>query len=117
MGQVSGAVRMKPERTSRRREVSNGSPANGLTPAARYQRRYRERQRRQQSVLRVQVSDQTFITALIESGWLTPEEALSRLVLRLRRLLCFRNGRGCGGSGNRGRIPLILTPIWPRSVF
>jgi hypothetical protein len=70
------------ERTSRRREVSgqdeNRALAPVLTRAARYQRTYRQRQRKQEAVLHVPVNYDKFACALIDAGWLTPAEALNR---------------------------------------
>jgi hypothetical protein len=41
-------------------------------------RKYRERLRRQLAVLRVTIHSDKFVVALIDSGWLSPAEALDR---------------------------------------
>jgi hypothetical protein len=51
--------------------------AKSGTRAARHQRTYRVRLRKQLAVLRVTIHSD-FIVALLDAGWLTPEQALDR---------------------------------------
>lgn len=51
--------------------------------AARRQRRYRARQRSGEAVLEVPVAEHDIASALVATGWLTPQQALDRRQLEL----------------------------------
>ena len=78
MGSIASSIRMKPERTSRRRDASKGASDAYLSLAARRQREYRDRQRRDLAVLDVAVNYNGFAGTLIAAGWLSEAEALDR---------------------------------------